>query len=258
MRTFLIIMTLIYAFPAFSQAEIPVAKKRPAIIENKGTAQTIRQIENSLQEHQHAMELEKRATEKKLARLAQKNHKSAKANREKLKNRLKTLEAALKSIQHDKKKLAATRKEYQLKFSPLASIHLREKALEKHPVLQRDIVAIEQSEPSKNGVMAEIADNKDETRLMQIVTILIAQTNTMGDTEKEYWRNLPPSIPFEYRFRLLDILATERLKLAALERTYASNIRQLNNHQLAEWNKVHPKGAGGAKNPVRNRKGHHS
>ena len=256
MRTLLAIMILISAFPAFSQAQGQATHKRPVISENKGTVQIIRQTEITLQEHQQTLELEKKTTEKKLARLVAKNQKSAQANREQLKNRLKTLKATLKSIKRDKKIVAAAKNEYQRKFGSLVSMQAREKDSKKQPLTQRDIIAIEVSEPSKNAIMAEILSKTDENRLMQIVTILIDHTGTMDNAEKEYWRNLPPATPFEHRFRLLEILATERQKLAALERTCKSEIQQLNKHHLAEWDKVNGKGAGDKKGPVRKPKGH--
>jgi hypothetical protein len=249
-------MILISVFPAFSQAQGQAPHKRPVITENKGTAQIIRQTEISLHEHQHALELEKKTTGKNLARLVAKNQKSTLANREKLKNRLKTLDATLKSIQRDKMTVAATKNEYQRKFGFLLSIQTQEKGSKKQSLAQRDIIAIEVSEPSKSAVMADILSNTDEKRLMQIVKILIDQTRTMDASEKEYWRNLPPSIPFEHRFRLLEILATERQKTATLERTCKSDIQQLNKHHLAEWKKVTAKDASDKKAPPQKLKAH--
>jgi len=239
-------MILICAFPAFSQAQ--TTHKRPVIAEDKGTAQLIRRTESTLQEHQQTLELEKKATEKKLARLTPKKQKSAQANREKLKNRLKTLEATLKSIKRDKKTLASTRNDYQKKFGSLDTMQAREKEFKKQPLAaQRDLLAIELSEPSKNTIIDEILNKKDGKRLMQIVTILIDHTGTMDAAEKEYWRNIPPDTPFEHRFKLLEILATERQKLAALERIHKSDIQQLSKRHMAEWEKICTKGAGDKK-----------
>ncbi|MCX5865158.1 MAG: hypothetical protein NTW42_08850 [Deltaproteobacteria bacterium] len=237
-------MILICAFPSYSQAQTKTQSthKSPVAAKNAGTAQIIHQTEITLQAHQQALELEKKATEKKLARLAAKNQKSAQANREQLKNRLKALEATLKSIKRDTKTVAAARNDYQKKFGSLVSVQAQEKGAKKQSLSQRDILAIEVSESSKSAVMAEILNKTDEKRLMQIVTILIDHTGTMDSAEKEYWRNLPPSTPFEHRFRLLEILATERQKLAALERTCKSDIQQLNKHHLTEWEKVNAKG----------------
>lgn len=260
MRTLLIIMILICAFPAFSQAQTKAkaksTHKSPVVTESTGTAQIIHQTEITLQEHQQKLELEQKAIEKKLARLASKNQKSAQANREKLKNRLKTLAATLKSIKRDRKTVAATQKAYQPKFGSLLSIQAREKDVKKQSLTQRDILAIEVSEPSKSAIMAEILSKTDEKRLMQIVTVLIDHTGTMDASEKEYWRNLPPSIPFEHRFRLLEILATERQKLASLEKTCKSDMQQLNKRHIAEWEKINAKGTGDKKGPVRKPKGH--
>ena len=254
MKTLLIFLAMLCAFPAISQAQ--TAHKRPVIAEGNETAQLLRQTETALQEHQQALEVEKKATEKKLARLAAKNQKSVQADREKLKNRLKTLDGALKSIKRDKKTLASTRNEYQKKFGSPANIQAWEKEFKKQPLaVQRDIRAIELSEPSKNAIMTEILNKKDAKRLMQIVTILIEHTGTMDAAEKEYWRNLPPDIPFEHRFRLLDILATERQKLAALERSHQSDIQQLNKQHMAEWEKVSAKSAGNKKRPAAKAKG---
>ena len=258
MKKLLIIMILICAFPAFSQAKTKAkpAHKSPVVSEKTGTLQIIHQTEITLQEHQQALELEKIATEKKIARLDSKKQKSAQATREQLKNRLKALDAALKSIKRDRKAVTTSQNEYQKKFGSLLSIQAREKDAKKQSLTQRDILAIEVSEPSKSAIMAEILSKTDEKRLMQIVKILIDHTGTMDASEKEYWRNLPPSIPFEHRFRLLEILATERQKLAALERNCTSDIQQLNKHHLAEWEKLHAKGAGDKKAPARKPKGH--
>ena len=258
MRALLIITILICAFPAYSQAQTKAkaTHKSPVATENTRTAQIIHQTEITLQEHQQALELEQKATEKKIARLAAKNQKSAQANREQLKNRLKTLEATLKSIKRDTKTVAAARNDYQKKFGSLLSLQAQEKGAKKQPLTQRDIIAIEASEPSKSAIMADILSKTEEKRLMQIVTILIDHTGTMDNTEKEYWRNLPPSTPFEHRFRLLEILATERQKLAALERTCKSDIQQLNNHHLAEWGKVNAKDASEKKGAPRKLRGH--
>lgn len=251
-------MILLCAFPALSQAKTKAkpAHKSPVATKNTETIQLIHQTEITLQRHQQALEIEKKATEKKLARLTAKNQKSAQANQEQLKSRLKNMEAALKSIKRDRKTVAAAQNDYQKKFGSLVSIQAQEKSAKKQSLTQRDIVAIEASEPSKNAMIAEILSKTDEKRLMQIVTILIDHTGTMDKTEKEYWRNLPPSTPFEHRFRLLEILATERQKLAALERTCKSDIQQLNKHHLAEWEKVNGKGATDKKVPVRKPKGH--
>jgi len=257
MRTLLIIMILISAFPAFSHAQAQPTNKPSIINGDKGTAQIIRQTEAILQEHQQAIELEKRETEKKLARLSPKKQKSAHANQEKLKTRLKTLEAMLKSIRRDKKILVATRNEYQAKFGSLVSVQERGKEFKKQSLAQRDIIAIEVSEPSKNAIMAEILNNKDDKRLTQLVNVLIDHTRTMDDSEKEYWRNLPPSIPFEHRFRLLGILATERQKLAALEKTCKSEVQQRSKHHLTEWEKFRSKPGSDKKGPSRKLKGHH-
>lgn len=256
MRTLLVIMILIFACPAFSQAQVKATHKRPVIVEATGTPQIIRQSEITLQEHQQALELEKQDTEKKLKHLSSKKQKSAQANQEKLKNRLKTLEATLKSIKRDQKKLAATRNEYQPKFGSLLSIQAREKKGIKQLLTQRDIIAIEISEPSKNAIMAEISSNNDDNRLAQIVKVLIDHTKTMDASEKDYWRNLPPSTPFEHRFRLLEILATERQKLAALERACTADVQQLNKHHATEWDRVRAKGTTDKKSPPPKRKGH--
>lgn len=256
MRALLVIMILICAFPTFSQAQTKVSHKGPVITENNGTAEIIHQTEITLQNHQQVLELEKKATEKKLARLAAKNQKSAQTNREQLKNRLKTLDATLKSIKRDKKAVTTARNDYQEKFGSLLSIQAQEKSAKKQPLSQRDIIAIEASEPSKSAIMAEILHKTDEKRLMQIVTILIDHTGTMDASEKEYWRNLSPSTPFEHRFKLLEILATERQHLATLEKTCKSDIQQLNKHHLAEWEKGYAKGTSSKKSPPRKLKGH--
>ena len=250
MRVLLVMMTLILAFPAFSHAKAQATHNRPVSTEGKGTLQSILQSETTLQEHQQAMELELRDTQKKLARLSTKKQKSIQANREKLQNRLKKLETTLKSIKRDKKTLASIRNEYQEKFGSLLSIQTQEKAGKKLASPQRDVIAIEMSEPSKTALLTEISSNQDDKRLMKIVTILIDHTKTMDDAEKQYWRNLPPSIPFEHRFRLLDILATERQNLAALEKTYKPKVQRLNKHHMADWEMIRAKGSGDKKIPA--------
>lgn len=149
-----------------------------------------------------------------------------------LKNKIQLLNDQLRAIEQDKAILIASLTEYQKKFGSLISINVREEELKKYSASDRDIMAIEMSQESKNAVMAEVLTNHDDERLMRIVEVLMRDTNTMDDTERTYWKKILPTINFEQRFRFLDILATERIKLAELERTFLVEIKKLNEMQL--------------------------
>lgn len=236
----LVVVLLSYSFPVFSQTSQPInANNHSTIItENKGTITIIRQTGITLEEHQKAIELEKREAEKRLKQMHTNKHKTDKTKITELRNRVKILEETLRSIERDKEILAVSLNKYQEKFGSLVSIKTRENQLEKQQPTDRDIIAIEMSEQSKNAVLAEILSNKDDKRMMDIIQILLPDTDSIENTEKEYWKKILPSVKFEHRFKFLDILAAERQRLAAIEKTYDIDVKRLLEKHSEEWERI--------------------
>ena len=61
---------------------------------------------------------------------------------------------------------------------------------------------------------------------------LIFKTESMDDTERQYWFDIMPSMSKDQIKRLFDILDTERKKLEALEAQYQEEIKALNEKHL--------------------------
>ena len=57
----------------------------------------------------------------------------------------------------------------------------------------------------------------------------------MEDDERQYWFDIIPSMTSEQIDRLFNILDTEKKKLEALEEKYKTEIKQLNEKHLIEW-----------------------
>lgn len=64
---------------------------------------------------------------------------------------------------------------------------------------------------------------------------LILATESMDNTEKQYWFDILPSMTSTQVQKLYDILETERKKLEDLEKKYQQEIEQLNEKHLIEW-----------------------
>ncbi len=94
--------------------------------------------------------------------------------------------------------------------------------------LELDILAIEKSESSRKAIMSEIKREKDTDRMEKILGVLIKETESMDDKERQYWFDILSSMDFNQKFKLLDILSVERRKLANLEQRYMEELEKLN------------------------------
>lgn len=90
--------------------------------------------------------------------------------------------------------------------------------------------------------MAELKQNwktfnvSDETLAQYNELVdLILSTESMDDDERQYWFDILPSMTNEQVDRLYNILDTERKKLEKLEEKYQSEIKNLNEKHLIEW-----------------------
>ncbi len=64
---------------------------------------------------------------------------------------------------------------------------------------------------------------------------LILATESMDDSERQYWFDILPSMNADQIQRLYDILETERKKLDELEKKYQKEIEWLNQKHMVEW-----------------------
>ncbi|MBT4632575.1 hypothetical protein HOB94_00890 [bacterium] len=61
------------------------------------------------------------------------------------------------------------------------------------------------------------------------------KTDSMDDDERQYWFDIMPSMKDEQVDRLYSILDTEKKKLEKLEKKYQTEIKDLNEKHLIEW-----------------------
>ncbi|MFA6079890.1 MAG: hypothetical protein WC753_00200 [Candidatus Gracilibacteria bacterium] len=64
---------------------------------------------------------------------------------------------------------------------------------------------------------------------------LILATESMDDSERQYWFDILPSMNDDQVKRLYDILETEKKKLDELEQKYQKEIESLNQKHTTEW-----------------------
>ncbi len=64
---------------------------------------------------------------------------------------------------------------------------------------------------------------------------LVLTTESMDDSERQYWFDILPSMNSDQVQRLVDILETERKKLDELEAKYQTEIDTLNKKHMNEW-----------------------
>ncbi len=64
---------------------------------------------------------------------------------------------------------------------------------------------------------------------------LVLATESMDDSERQYWFDILPSMNADQVQRLYDILETERRKLDELEKKYQNEIESLNQKHMTEW-----------------------
>lgn len=73
-----------------------------------------------------------------------------------------------------------------------------------------------------------------QTKYPRLIELVVA-TESMDDSERQYWFDILPSMNADQVQRLTDILETERKKLDELEKKYQTEIENLNQKHMAEW-----------------------
>lgn len=73
-----------------------------------------------------------------------------------------------------------------------------------------------------------------QTKYPRLIELVLA-TESMDDSERQYWFDILPSMNADQIQRLLDILETERKKLDELEKKYQTEIESLNQKHVSEW-----------------------
>lgn len=68
----------------------------------------------------------------------------------------------------------------------------------------------------------------------ELISLILA-TESMDDDERQYWFDIMPSMTTDQIDRLYNILDTERKKLQDLEKKYQTEIKELNEKHLIEW-----------------------
>lgn len=92
---------------------------------------------------------------------------------------------------------------------------------------------------TKDGFVFTIID-EIEQQYSELVKLVLA-TESMDNSEKQYWFDILPSMTDDQIDRLFDILETERKKLEELEIRYQEEIQNLNEKHLIEWQEFQSK-----------------
>ncbi len=184
----------------------------------------------SLEAHESILRNEIQKVENELKQLGDEQTK-------KLIDKLSRLRKELDAVVDEKTRLAKMVYEYRKKFSELHASRLSLHANKSDKEIKKaDLFRVEESEKERVIVFSEIEKTKDEKRMMRLLNILIKDTESMDDDERGYWYDILGSMSFKQKFRLTEILAVERRKLADLERKYMAEIKALNTKHLKKWN----------------------
>ena len=70
---------------------------------------------------------------------------------------------------------------------------------------------------------------------------LILQTESMNDDERQYWFQILPIMTDEQVGKLREILANEKQQLAALDKEYNQELKQINEKHVTEWKEFETK-----------------
>ena len=73
-----------------------------------------------------------------------------------------------------------------------------------------------------------------QTKYPRLIELVLA-TESMDDSERQYWFDILPSMTHEQIDRLFNILMTERHQLEELNLKYQEEIKTLNEKHLIEW-----------------------
>lgn len=79
----------------------------------------------------------------------------------------------------------------------------------------RDASRLTASAVEKEAVLNEIATDNDVARLNAALTDILAQSDQRANTQRTQWADLIPSMTFEQKLHVLDVLANERLSVLA-------------------------------------------
>lgn len=79
-----------------------------------------------------------------------------------------------------------------------------------------------------------------QTKHPDLVKLILA-TESMDDSERQYWFDILPSMNDDQVKRLYDILETEKKKLEELEQKYQKEIESLNEKHTSEWQALEAK-----------------
>lgn len=79
----------------------------------------------------------------------------------------------------------------------------------------RDASRLSASATEKDKVLAEIAKTNDVARLNAALADVLAQTDQGESKQRTQWAELIPSMTFEQKLHVLDVLANERLSVLA-------------------------------------------
>lgn len=154
-------------------------------------------------------------------------------------DKLSSLEKELDKVREQRNELANMVDEYEKAKS--SSDKSNENIKKQNPEAMPDIDLISKSEDSRQNLMSEIKNKKDADRMAILLDVLMADTESMDDKERKYWKELLVSMTFEQKYKLLDILSTEKRKLFELEIKYQSEISELNKKHAEEWYELEKK-----------------
>jgi hypothetical protein len=79
----------------------------------------------------------------------------------------------------------------------------------------RDATRLSTSMTEKNKVLAEISQDNDIARLNAALVDVLAQADQRGSEQRTQWADFIPSMTFEQKLHVLDVLANERLSVLA-------------------------------------------
>ncbi|MEO6698894.1 MAG: hypothetical protein ABIR53_04735 [Paraperlucidibaca sp.] len=79
----------------------------------------------------------------------------------------------------------------------------------------RDATRLSASAVEKDKVLAEIAQDKDVARLDAALADVLAQADHRASEQRTQWADFIPSMTFEQKLHVLDVLANERLSVLA-------------------------------------------
>ena len=90
-----------------------------------------------------------------------------------------------------------------------------------------DILAFDTSEDARKTILLEIKSSQDINRIHNILHILIKETDSLDELEKQEWLDRLPVMRFQHTFTLLDIFSAEREGLATTPKENAITVTNM-------------------------------